>query len=390
MGLNVAIIGAGLSGLACAVELKRKGAEVTVFEKSSGVGGRIKTEKIDGFLLDHGFQVFLPSYELGSYFFNYQNLHLKAFLPGAKIFSDGKFSLISDPLRDPAQLVATLFSPIASLKDKLLTLKLVFAGGPSYSEVELADSALLFLQDYGFSKSYIEKFFVPFFSGVFLSRELSVSSHYFRYLFNKFSKAYASLPKEGMSQLPLQMAEEIGRDNIRLNEEVNLKNFDRTSFDHMVWAGKPDESTEYFSVTTHYFKTKSNTWAGKTLYLNGDSKGPVNHVACLTAVNPNYAPDSWHLYSVNVLEKAPLEAVENHLKEMFGADEMRSWELLKSFDIKEALPAAPHYGALSDQPSSELFRCGDYLESASIQGALTSGLKTARLILDGSNSKSLE
>ena len=42
---RVAVIGAGLAGTACAARLKQAGAQVTLFEKSRGVGGRMSTRR---------------------------------------------------------------------------------------------------------------------------------------------------------------------------------------------------------------------------------------------------------------------------------------------------------------------------------------------------------
>jgi len=52
--LNIAVIGAGISGLACAAALQRAGHGVQVFDKSRGVGGRMSTRKGDGWQADHG------------------------------------------------------------------------------------------------------------------------------------------------------------------------------------------------------------------------------------------------------------------------------------------------------------------------------------------------
>ncbi len=55
---TIAIIGAGMSGLAAAHTLQDAGHTVTLFEKSRGVGGRAAARKRDGFIYDHGAQYF--------------------------------------------------------------------------------------------------------------------------------------------------------------------------------------------------------------------------------------------------------------------------------------------------------------------------------------------
>ena len=56
--LDVAIIGAGISGLRAAVELGSTGLKATVFEKSRGLGGRAATRRWNGLPVDHGAQFF--------------------------------------------------------------------------------------------------------------------------------------------------------------------------------------------------------------------------------------------------------------------------------------------------------------------------------------------
>jgi renalase len=53
---RIAVIGAGMAGLACARELEMASAEVTVFEKSRGLGGRLATRRQDNLAFDHGAQ----------------------------------------------------------------------------------------------------------------------------------------------------------------------------------------------------------------------------------------------------------------------------------------------------------------------------------------------
>lgn len=59
---SVIVVGAGLAGLNCAQILSKSGFEVTVLEASERIGGRVKSDYIDGFTCDHGFQVINPKY----------------------------------------------------------------------------------------------------------------------------------------------------------------------------------------------------------------------------------------------------------------------------------------------------------------------------------------
>ena len=183
---TVAIIGAGLSGLACA-RLLQKDFEVHVFDELPEVGGRVYTDHQDGYLLDRGFQVYLPGYQEGKDVFDYKSLHFKKFSPGARIRINGKFYEVGDPLRDPAQFFSTLTAPIGSFVDKLKILQLKISK-PSHDGLKTID----YLHEMGFSEDIIENFFRPFFSGIFLERELSTPAHFFQYLYKIFGGCYAN------------------------------------------------------------------------------------------------------------------------------------------------------------------------------------------------------
>ena len=122
---DVAIVGAGLAGLACAQDLTRAGVECTVLEASDGVGGRVRTDAIDGYLLDRGFQILLTAYPEVQRRCDVDALDIRHFEPGAAIRVNGRFHRVADPLRRPTQIPATLAAPIGTLADKVRLLRLV-------------------------------------------------------------------------------------------------------------------------------------------------------------------------------------------------------------------------------------------------------------------------
>jgi len=73
----IVIIGAGLSGLACGIELKKQGHEFLILEASEAPGGRVRTDEQDGFLLDRGFQVYLDAYPTAREFLDLSALNLR-------------------------------------------------------------------------------------------------------------------------------------------------------------------------------------------------------------------------------------------------------------------------------------------------------------------------
>jgi phytoene dehydrogenase-like protein len=177
--MDVIVVGGGLSGLTCARRLTEAGLSCQLLEASDHVGGRARTDKVDGFLLDRGFQVFLTAYPEAQSILNYDQLELKSFEPGALIRFEGKFRRLADPWRRPRHLLATALSPVASLRDKLriasfrrhttrAKLHEIFER-PEQTTIDL-------LRSRGFSEIVIERFFRPFLGGIFLDRDLATSS----------------------------------------------------------------------------------------------------------------------------------------------------------------------------------------------------------------------
>jgi phytoene dehydrogenase-like protein len=121
---RVIIVGAGLAGLACARHLSQAGFACSLLEASDAVGGRVRTDRVDGFQLDRGFQVFLTGYPEAGRMLDYPALQLQPFHPGAMVRYAGGFHRISDPLRRPQDLLSTMMSPIGSFGDKLKVLRL--------------------------------------------------------------------------------------------------------------------------------------------------------------------------------------------------------------------------------------------------------------------------
>jgi len=387
---KIGIVGAGLSGLAAAIELKNKGHKVKVFDQNPRVGGRVQTDQVEGFRLDRGFQVLLTSYPLVKKYLSLPGLKLAPFKPGALIYNSDskKFEKISDPFRDPGATLATLFNSYASFKDQLLILKLKnqtrnfnlkkASGVPTHTE----------LKKFGFSEKFIKNFFIPFFSGVFLEKNLETDSNFFKYLFSKFNTSYASLPEKGMGEIAQLMSQKLSPEDLQMNTQVlkmtkDSLHFGQTSenFDHVICALDQTSATnllgeelsktnDFRPVTTYYFHSPSHKIASKYLYLIKDKS--INHIACLTAVQKSYAPKGLQLFSVNTLShKLPVSEIRNELSEIFGAKEILKWTHLKTYHVKKALPKTSLY-LKQTLKKSGIYFIGDYTQHPSIQGALNS------------------
>lgn len=162
---TIHIIGAGISGLIAAKVLEDHGFAPIILEATDRPGGRVKTDIVDGFQLDHGFQVLLSQYPAAQKYLNYQALDLQAFEAGACIFSNGKARFFGDPLRNTSMLFPTLFSGVGSLLDKIK----IFQLNRRLNKKTLAEifaspetTTLQYLQGFGFSDRIIDAFFAPF------------------------------------------------------------------------------------------------------------------------------------------------------------------------------------------------------------------------------------
>ncbi len=401
---EVVIVGAGLAGLCCARVLHRAGVPFTLIDSADAVGGRIRTDVVDGFRLDRGFQVFLPSYPEAKAVLNYPALQLKSFEPGSLVRLGGKFHELSDPWRRPIAGVLSAFSPVGSLSDKLKIAKLradVLRGSVEDKFTQPETTTLAALQGRGFSPNIIERFFRPFLGGIFLDPSLSTSSRMFEFVFRMFTTGLASLPALGMEEIPKQLAHDLPQDSIRLKTTVTqltettltLASGETISPKTVVLAGQHSNRLlgdvtlpQPCGVTCLYFRMARTSQSKPILVLNGDGTGPINNLCVPSTVCPRYAPAGSHLLSVTVLganHGPDLEQqVRKQLKSWYG-DEASTWAHLRTYTIPFALPTQHHIEP-AEAPAKVrpgVFVCGDHRHTASINGAMVSGRLAGEAVL---------
>lgn len=411
MGYDAIVVGAGLSGLACATRLDERGARVAVLEASDGVGGRARTDNLDGFLLDRGFQVFLTAYPQARRILDFEALDLRTFVPGALVRTEGAFHRIADPKRRPAALPQTLKAPVGSLADKLRI-------GRLRASVQRADaeellrrperSTLGALRAWGFSESMIERFLRPFLSGIFLESDLDTSSRFFEFVFGMFARGDAALPAHGMGALGEQLASRLSEGVLHLRAAVGAiepgaalsREGARMEARAIVVATDgvtaarllPELEKPTFNATSClYFAADEPPIDEPILVLNGEGRGWVNSLCVPSQVSPSYAPPGGALISASIVgnpkvDDATLERlVRDQLKEWFGA-RVDSWRHLRTYRIALALPAhrPPAFEAEQRQVRVRpgLYVCGDHRDTASIEGSLVSGLRAAEAVLE--------
>ena len=408
--MHTIIVGAGLAGLAAANTLLQNGHTFQIIEQAQQVGGRVQSSLIDGHIIDHGFQVYLPGYEYGKHFFNYPKLDFQSFDPGSMVLYDQGFhEVVSDPLRRPFTLFSTLLSKVGSFSDKQRLLKLKSAArrfSRNTNSVVPKQSTYDFLVDFGFKQEMIHNFFIPFFSGVFFDQKLETSARMFLYLYDKFATSLASVPKGGMGELSNQLAAVLPSDNIHLGHEVisinkksvqvsSSKNFigDKiiltTMADELVHKLAPDQDKLFQSSHTIYFEANEAPHNKKLVGIVAKKNSLVNNVSVMSNVNSDYAPTGKHQLAVSIFGGQFNHEIEAQIKQeckaWFGK-QVEEWKVIKSFQIKKALPnqTTVRFNVKKEdvKVGDNVYLAGDGVLNGSINGALQSGKLAAEFAME--------
>ena len=406
---KIHIVGAGISGLIASQTLEKAGFSPTIIESSEAVGGRVKTDLVDGYKLDHGFQVLLTSYPAAQKFLDYEALELQNFLPGASIFSDGKENQIGDPLRDFSLLFPTVFSSLIPLGDKIKILQLnLKLKAKSLADIfnEEEKTTLHYLKDFGFSDQVISQFFKPFFSGIFLETQLETSSRMFEFVYKMFGTGNAALPKAGIQAIPNQLARKLKTTKILFNTKVKfvqdgsitLENGQVLKSDFTIIATDSShllsnlkkEALNWKSCVTLYFETEKRVIAKPLIGLLPAKNTIINNIFYHTSLETSVHADK-ELLSVTVVDHQDLkreelvDQVKSELKAHFNIEVIR---LIKQYEIAKALPDLKNLNySLSPsetQHSNQIFLAGDTLLNGSLNAAMLSGESAALAVIESS------
>lgn len=409
--MAVVVVGAGLSGLAAARHLTRNGVDVTVLEGSDAVGGRVRTDIIDGYRLDRGFQLYNPAYPEGARVLDHRALDLRPFIAGARIVVDRggrrRVERVADPRREPSWAIPSLMARIGSplsiarfgayVVSRAVRSVQSLHGDPDVTSEEALRRA-------GADRHLMERVLRPFLSGVFLESELSTSRRFLDVVLKSFVRGTPGVPAKGMQRIPEQLATGL---DVRLGHRVvsasahavDVADGDAHRAEAVIVATDPQTSSRLIadvdapvgrSVTTWYFRptcAPEDLADGQAvLVLDGDGRGPLVNTVVLTHAAPDYAPAGSALVCASALGlrvgAADEKAAREHLEWLYGVP-TKDWELIASYPIPYALPAmaVPFEFRRPVRTADGLYVAGDHRDTSSIQGALVSGRRAATAVL---------
>ncbi len=397
-------MGAGLAGLAAANALQRAGREVLVLEASDGVGGRVRTDVVDGYRLDRGFQVLLTAYPELKTQFDLDALDLRRFEPGALVWNGTSTALVGDPIRRPRTLLKTAASPIGSIADKCRILgqrlRLQRATAPDLLRQEDV-STLTALRQQGFSERMIERFFRPLVGGIQLDPSLETSRRMFDVILRSLIEGDVAVPASGMGAIPAQLASRLRNGTIQLDTEVVgvAPNEVSVAGGRAIGAARvivavdgpraasllglpPVESNPASCV---WFAADSAPMTDRYIVLDGTGVGPALNTSVMSNVAPEYAPAGSALIAAacpGVNDPNIEPAVRAQLRTIWGPS-VDTWRHLRTDAIAHGQPRQhpPFSPKQRVALGGGIFVCGDHRDTASIQGALYSGRRCGEAVV---------
>jgi len=437
------VIGAGLAGLSAAIALREAGVEAVVIEKSDSPGGRVRSNVIEGFICDRGFQVFNPWYPTAKRLLDYQALDLKPLDAAVGLVlhdssqaldEPTRIDFIGDPIRSPGDFFTTLRAPIGS-KSSLVRFAAYLSKTATASERNLLSrpdiSTMQVFRDLKLDRRLIDNLLRPFLGGVTLDLELATSRHFTDFVLKSFASGTPSLPSGGMGQISNQLASRLPTEAIKCQTEVtNISSAQghpgtvetvrfgqrvNWSADRVVVATDPTTTQRLLprefdlqfgplrpmqSVTTWYHvadcpSSDLNDGRSSLLLYPQDPAALINSLVISNAV-PGYSPDGRAFISTSRLGlhlgPSADEQIKSRVKQIYSRRTKRltpSFNQIAKYEIENALPnMAPLWPPISpttevpDITESKIVFAGDYTVNGSIEGALQSGLTAAKALLD--------
>ena len=398
---DVAIVGAGIAGLAAARHLTTAGFNVRVFEAGAAVGGRVRSESIDGITVDIGFQLINPAYPEAQRMLDFDDLSLRPFVAGVLLCeSEGKASLIADPMRHPADVVSTaLHVPGSRLQQIRFVAEILRLArmNPRALEQRPDLTAREALSRFG---KISDDLLAAFLSGVLFDDSLTTSRRFVDLVLRSFVRGTPAVPATGMQRIPDQLARGL---DIALNTRVRAVTPSTVATESetvharaIIVACDPRTAAtlipglaigELRSGTTWWHLADSPgsalTSGRPVLVIDPRRTGPLVNSVVLSNAAPAYAPDGRALIASTALGAGQFDDsdVRRHLSYLHGIDTSR-WDVVAVHRLDLTVPAMPA-GTPLRKPvvlDNGLFVAGDHRDTPSLQGALVSGRRVAAAV----------
>ena len=412
---DVVVIGAGLSGLAAARQLAISGRNVHVLDAGDDVGGRVRTDNVDGLLLDRGFQLYNPAYEEGARILDLVALDIRSFVPGVMVSLEGRNYHLADPRHVPAWAVDSMLAPVGSIASKLKFAKYAAQIGLTKRSMDVVDQRTGAFLERKFGKDLTHRLLQPFLAGVFLEDNLDTSKRFFDVVLESFTKGTPGVPAQGMHQIPAQLAKQLPAGSIHLNTTVTSIERGKVHTNHgtisarsVILATNARSAASLIPAISAPPSLGCTTWyhvanCAPTDLTNGesivvvdgkrysrggiDSTRPLVNSVVLTHAAPTYASDGRVLVSSTALgihdSVAAESAVRSHLASLYSVP-TSGWTHAATYLVPDSLPAMlpPHKPRTDVRMGEGLYLAGDYIEWSSINGAFVSGRRAATALLE--------
>lgn len=413
----IVIIGGGLAGLTCAKVLREHSVDdFLLLEAGETCGGRLATDLVNGFVLDRGFQVLLDNYPMVKKHLHLRDLQPCYFDSGALLATSQGLRRLCNPLRHPSRAWEALVSSAVPFPDKtklsVQVLELMLARDRQLLEPEEDVSTMDYLVMEGYREETIERFFRPFFGGVFLDNALGTSFTLFEYYLRKFALGRSLLPRHGIAAIPRQLYCHLKSGQVRtrcrvarlhMNERsvktIQLENGDQLEPEHVVLAVEAQQAGELINdpepegaeAQVFYFQGTTPLYEDPLIVLPEGRNRLARHFTDITNVNPAAAPAGKRLISATVLGKPTagtgelFPRVAAEIAGIFPAAE-GTLEPLANYHLVNALPCQlprehrHRLGANGRLPKNVIL-AGDHTLQGSVQGAMESGERAAVRLL---------
>ncbi|MEU8709068.1 NAD(P)/FAD-dependent oxidoreductase [Streptomyces sp. NPDC048565] len=408
---DVVIIGAGIAGLSAAHQLIGAGVDVSVLEAAPQVGGRMATQDVDGFRLDHLGPLLSSAYPELSSTPGLEGLVLRDFAPGVLVHSGGRQYRAGDvrSARGALRAVRSRSSaPRAPLGGAIEQARLGawlarLATAPESRILARPDgTALDTLAARGLPPRTAAGFLHPLLSALLGDPGLSTSSRIADLTLRDYARGRLCVPAGGSATLPELLAAALPPGTVRTGvhvtaadiTSVHTKEHGELGCRSLLLATGAGAAAEllpglrmpaFHPVTVVHHTADEAPVTGGRLLLDADRSGPVAHTAVMSEVDPSRAPLGRTLITSTVLGRPPRNLdgeVRAHLARLYGTP-TDGWELLAARHDPEAVPAMPppHDPRRPVRLLTGLYVCGDHRDTSTVRGALRSGRRAASAIL---------